>query len=157
MIVADAVVGLLKSGVDGVREHYEGKRKIKQAVVENKIRQAASAQTHNQNWEMHQLTHSGMKDDVLFYAFILLFIWAGFYPEASAKFFVNIEAMPELFVKVFLWLIASVLGVKKIGDYAPSAIKGIKAAFKDKGNLPSVPEVSDDLVDTLVKKVKDKL
>lgn len=157
MVVLDAVFGLAKSGVDGIREHYEGKRKVKQAVIENKIRLAASAQSHNQNWEMRQLDNTGWKDDILFYAFLAMFIWAGFYPDASSKFFTNIEAMPPLFVKVFLWLIASVLGVKKIGEYAPSAIKGIKAAFVEKDIKPVVQEVSDDLISTLVKKVKDEL
>jgi hypothetical protein len=149
MILIDAIFGLAKSGVDGVREHYEGKRKIRQAVVENKVRMASSAQTHNQNWEMRQLDNVGAKDDILFYAFIVLFIWTGFFPEASQEFYKNIEKMPELFVKVFLWLIASVVGVKKIGDYAPAAIGGIKAAL-------SKP-VASELTDDLITKVADKL
>jgi len=130
MLIGGAIVGLLKSGIDGIRENFEGKRKIKQAIVENKIKLAQSEQSYNQDWEMRQLDNAGWKDDVLFYAFIAMFIWTGFYPEAAKEFYANIEIMPPLFVKVFLWLIASVLGVKKIGEYAPGLIKGIKGAFK---------------------------
>jgi len=123
------VLALLRSGVDGFREHLEGKRKIKRAIVDNKARMAESKEGHNQDWEMKQLDNAGYKDDVLFYAFIAMFIWTGFYPEAAREFYKNIEIMPPLFTKVFVALIASVLGLKKFSDYAPAAIKGVREAF----------------------------
>ena len=127
-----AITGLAGSIVDGVKEHHKGKRKVKQAIINNQIRMAQSEQTHNQDWEMKQLDNTGWKDDVLFYAFIALFVWAGFDPEGSGKFFTNLSTLPDWFIKTWFWIVASVLGVKKIGDYAPGLISGITKAFKDK-------------------------
>jgi len=124
------IIGLIKEVVGGVRDHFEGKRKIKRATVNNKIRMAESEQSHNQGWEMLQLENVGWKDDVLFYAFIAMFIWAGFCPEAAGEFFENIKTLPEWFIKTWFWVVASVLGVKKIGDYAPALISGVRAALK---------------------------
>lgn len=127
-----AILEIGKMVVGGVTDHFEGKRAIKKAKVENTIRLMKDAQSHNQAWEMKSLENAGWKDDVLFYAFIALFLWAGFDPVGAGEFFTNIKLMPEWFVKVFLWLVASVIGVKKIGDYAPNMIKGIKEAVRGK-------------------------
>lgn len=124
------IVGLVKTIVGGVKDHYEGKRKVKAAVVENKIRLAQSQQSHNHDWEMRQLDNVGWKDDVLFYAFIAMFVWSGFDPEGARQFFENLKVMPEWFIKTWFWLVASVVGVKKIGDYLPSFANGLKDAFK---------------------------
>ena len=113
-----------------VRDHFASKRKIKEAVTENKIRLATDQQSHNHAWELMQLENVGWKDDVLFYAFILMFVWAGVDPVGSGKFFENLKILPEWFIKTCFWVVASVLGVKKIGDYAPALIAGIKAAVK---------------------------
>ena len=132
--MAIPIIGpLLRLGgsvVDGVNEHYEGKRRLKKAIVDNNIRLAQSEQTHNQSWEMRSLENAGWKDEVLFYSFIAMFVWAGFDPDGAKQFFENLSILPEWFVKTWLWIIASILGVKKIGDYAPSLIKGVKEALK---------------------------
>lgn len=121
---------LLGTLFGGVNDHFKDKRALKKAVIENKIRMAESTMSHNQSWEMKQLENSGWKDDILFYAFIAMFIWAGFDPEGAKEFFTNLNILPEWFIQTWFWLVASVLGVKKIGDYAPGMIKGIKDAVK---------------------------
>lgn len=124
------MISIISAVVGGVVDHFKGKQRLKSAIMENNIRLAQSEQTHNQSWEMKQLENAGWKDDVLFYAFIGMFVWAGFDPDAAVIFFANLEVLPEWFVKIFMWLVASVIGVKKIGDYAPALIKGVKEAVK---------------------------
>ena len=120
------IVGLFKTIIGGFSDHFEGKRKIKQAIVDNKIRLARSAQDHNQEWEMKQLENAGYKDDVLFYAFIAMFVWAGIDSDGARKFFENLEVLPDWFIKIWFAVVASVLGIKKIGDYLPGMISGVK-------------------------------
>lgn len=124
------IFGLLGTIINGVTEHFKNKQKVKAAITENRIRLAADQQSHNHEWEMRQLDNAGWKDDVLFYGFIAMFIWAGFDPEGAKQFFDNLTVLPEWFIKTWLWLVASVIGVKKIGEYAPDAIKAIKDVFK---------------------------
>jgi len=120
------LVGLAKTIIGGVTNHFASKQKLKQALVDNKIRMAQSTQDHNQDWEMKQLDNVGWKDDILFYAFIAMFVWAGFDPEGSKLFFENLSVLPPWFIKTWFWLVASVVGVKKIGDYLPGTIGAVK-------------------------------
>jgi hypothetical protein len=124
------LISPLGEAVGMVRDHFISKRKIKEAITQNKIRMALSTQEHNQTWELMQLENVGWKDDVLFYAFIVMFVWAGFYPEPAKAFFTNLQVLPTWFIKTWFWVVASVLGVKKIGDYAPALIAGVRAAIK---------------------------
>jgi hypothetical protein len=124
------LISPLGEAVGMVRDHFQHKRRLKEAINNNNIRMAESDQTHNQTWELRQLDNVGWKDDVLFYAFIALFVWAGFDPVGSGQFFENLQILPEWFIKTWFWVVASVLGVKKIGDYAPALIAGVKAALK---------------------------
>jgi hypothetical protein len=131
-MIWDGIVKIGELIVGGVKNNFENKQKLKQAIADNKIRLAESAQSHNQDWELRQLANVGWKDDVLFYAFIFMFIWAGFDPVGAAIFFTNLKILPPWFIKTWFWLVASVIGVKKIGDYLPSAIKGITDVVKKK-------------------------
>jgi len=124
------IIGLVGTIIGGIKDHFEGKRKLKQAVTENKIRLAQSQQSHNHEWEMKQLENVGWKDDVLFYGFIAMFVWAGFDPDGARQFFDNLNALPEWFIKTWFWLVASVVGVKKVGDYLPNVVGGIKDIFR---------------------------
>jgi hypothetical protein len=125
------VIGkIISEGFGLIGDHFKSKRELKKAVTENKIRLAQSAQSHNQEWEMKQLDNAGWKDDILFYAFIGLFVWAGFDPDGAARFFANLNVLPDWFIKTWFWLIASILGVKKIGDYVPSLMGAIKDIVK---------------------------
>ncbi|MGE4469347.1 MAG: hypothetical protein AB7D47_04355 [Desulfovibrio sp.] len=128
--IVGAVSGLLSLVVDGVREHFQGKREIRRAVVENKVRLAQSSQEFNQDWEMKQLENTGWKDDVLFYAWLAFFVWSGFDPEGAADVLRAWEALPEWFLQVTFWIVAAVLGVKKIGDYLPGAVRGVRDALR---------------------------
>ena len=124
------LLGLVTTIVGGIKDHFEGKRKVKQAITDNKIRLARSAQDHNQDWEMKQLENAGYKDDILFYAFIAMFVWSGIDPEGAGKFFENLKILPDWFIKIWFAVVASVLGIKKIGDYLPGMISGIKDILK---------------------------
>lgn len=130
MLIFDGIISLATSIVGGIKDSQEDKRKLKRAKTDARINRMHNAQNHDQKWEILQLEQNGWKDDVLFYAFIAMFIWAGFCPEAAHEFFQNLDILPPWFVKTWMWLVASVLGVKKIGDYAPKMIKELKDAIK---------------------------
>lgn len=122
-------MGLLKEVWNVWLDSIRQKRELRQAIHENKVRLALSEQEINKSWEMRQLENIGWKDDILFYFFIGVFVWAGLYPEQASTFFQNIQFLPDWFVKLWFWVIASVLGIKKIGDYAPQFINGMKDLF----------------------------
>ncbi len=125
-----AITALGGTLLNGLTSYFKGKQEIAKAAQENRARQLRSITDNNHEWEMRQLENSGWKDDILFYFFIGLFVWTGFYPEASATFFMNIDTMPDWYKETWMWIVASVVGVKKLGDYAPTLIKGISSAFK---------------------------
>jgi hypothetical protein len=127
--IITAISGLLSLVVEGVREHFKGNQEIRRAVVENKVRLAQSSQEFNQAWEMKQLENAGWKDDVLFYAWLAFFIWSGFDPDGAASVVQSWEALPDWFLQITFWIVAAVLGVKKIGDYLPGAIRGVRDAI----------------------------
>jgi len=131
-MIFDAVAGLANSVIEGFTGHFKRRQKLKAAIVENQIILAQSRESHNQSWEMKQLDNAGWKDDVLFYFFIFTFVWAGFYPEQAKVFFENLNVLPDWYIKIWFWVVASVLGVKKLGDYVPSFIDGMKSAFGKK-------------------------
>lgn len=124
-----AITALGSTLLSGLVSYFKGKQDITKARQENTARQLRDVTANNHIWEMKQLDNSGWKDDILFYFFISLFIWAGFYPEQAQKFFTNVDTMPDWFKQTWMWIVASVVGVKKIGDYMPSLIKGVKEAL----------------------------
>jgi len=124
-----AISALLGSIISGITSTIQGKQRIKQAVIENKVRLAASTQEYNAQWELKALESAGFKDDILFYAFIAMFMWAGFDPDAAKQFFTNLQVLPDWMLKTWMWVVASVIGVKKVGDYLPGTIKGVKDIF----------------------------
>jgi hypothetical protein len=126
------IAGLIGELFGGVKDHFADKRALKKAIVDNKIRLAQNAQSHNQEWEMKQLDNAGWKDDILFYFFIAVFIWAGIDPSGASLFFANLAVLPEWFIKIWFWVVASVLGVKKIGDYVPGVLNAMKDVFTKK-------------------------
>ena len=132
MLIAP-ITSIVNNLVGGVTDHFASKRKLKQAVTENKIRMAESTLSHNQDWEMKQLDNSGWKDDVLFYAIVFFFVYTGINPEHAGEIIKNWEILPDWFITIFGWVVAAVLGVKKIGDYLPMAIRGVKTAINGKG------------------------
>ncbi|WP_229590874.1 hypothetical protein [Pseudodesulfovibrio sediminis] len=124
-----ALVGLISTVVDGVTGHVKQKQELKKAVMENRMRLAKSDQQFNHEWEMKQLENAGWKDDVLFFAWIGFFIWSGVDPTRAAEVIRSWEALPDWFLQVTFWIVAAVLGVKKIGDYLPGAVRGLKDAL----------------------------
>lgn len=128
-----ALLELGNTIISGVTGHFKKKQELKQAVIDNRIKLAQSAQSHNQDWEMRQLENAGWKDEVLFLAVLGVFVWSGIDPDGAAKVFKNWQLLPEWFLRIVGWLVASILGVKKVGDYLPGAIKGVKDALKSRG------------------------
>lgn len=116
--------------ITGITGYFKRKQAIKQAVTDNKIRLAQDQQSHNHAWEMRSLESNGAKDDVLFYAIIGLFVWSAIDPDGARVVFDNWETLPDWLLEITGWLVASVLGVKKIGDYLPGLISGVKNAVK---------------------------
>ncbi|WP_243544724.1 hypothetical protein [Pseudodesulfovibrio tunisiensis] len=131
--IVAAIAGLLTTAVEGVTGHMRQKQEVKQAVMENRMRLARSDREFNHDWEMKQLENAGWKDDVLFFAWIGFFIWSGFCPEAASEVLRAWEALPEWFLRITFWIVAAVLGVKKIGDYLPGAVRGIRGAMHGGG------------------------
>jgi hypothetical protein len=117
--------------VSGISGWIERKQELKAAEHESRVRMLKSEQDHNHEWEMKQLSGAGWKDDVLFYCWIGFFIWSGFDPDGSRAVVENWSALPDWFLEVSFWIIGGVLGVKKLGDYLPQAMRGIKSALKD--------------------------
>lgn len=113
----------------GILDNVKRKQEMKAKTHERKLEMAADKQNHNQDWELKQLENAGWKDDVLFYGIIGMFVWAGIDPDAASVFFKNIQTLPDWFIKIWFWTIASVLGVKKLGDYVPNFIQGVKTIF----------------------------
>ena len=124
-----AVIGLLSTVVDGVTGHVKQKQELKKAVMQNRMRLAQSDQEFNHEWEMKQLENAGWKDDVLFFAWIGFFIWSGVDPDRAGEVIKAWENLPDWFLQVTFWIVAAVLGVKKIGDYLPGALRGLKDAM----------------------------
>ena len=128
--IISGIIGLAGTIINGIKEHVESKQKLKRAKVEARIKRIQTQQNFDHEWEMKQLDQAGWKDDILFYAFIIMFIYAGFYPDKAKDFFENLRVLPDWFVKTWMWIVASVVGVKKIGDYLPGTIKAIKEVWK---------------------------
>lgn len=124
------MISLVGELLGGVVSLFKKKQDLKKAVMDNKIRLAMSEQEYNREWEMKQLDNAGWKDDILFYAIIAMFIWSGFDPDGARVVFENWAVLPEWFIQMTMWLVASVIGVKKIGDYIPGLIGAVKEAVK---------------------------
>ncbi|MDD3311938.1 hypothetical protein [Pseudodesulfovibrio sp.] len=128
LAIIGAMAGFLTTVVEGVTGHMRQKQELKKAVMENRMRLAQSDSEFNHEWEMKQLENAGWKDDVLFFAWIGFFIWSGVDPEGAAEVIRAWENLPDWFLQITFWVVAAVLGVKKIGDYLPSAIRGLRDA-----------------------------
>lgn len=127
--IVSAVAGLATTIVNGVTDHFKDKQELKKAVQQNRMRLAQSDQEFNHEWEMKQLENAGWKDDVLFFAWIGFFVWSGFFPDDAGRVITAWEALPDWFLQITFWIVAAVLGVKKIGDYLPGALRGLKDAL----------------------------
>lgn len=128
--IIGAIAGLLTTVVSGVTDNYKRKQELKKAVMENRMRLAASERECNHEWEMKQLEQAGWKDDVLFYAWLGFFVWSGICPDRARVVIDAWETLPPWFLEITFWIVAAVLGVKKIGDYLPGTIRGVRDAFR---------------------------
>lgn len=127
--IVAAIAGLVSTVVDGVSGHLRQRQELKKAVMENRVRLASSDREFNHEWEMRQLENAGWKDDVLFFAWIGFFVWSGFCPDEAGKVILAWELLPPWFLEITFWIVAAVLGVKKIGDYLPGLARGMRDAM----------------------------
>lgn len=148
--------GLLSSIIGSITNHFENKQKLQDAIVENKLRLAASEQTHNEDWEMKQLENAGWKDDILFYAWIALFVWSAFDPSGSAEVFRNWSYLPDWFVQLSAVIIGSVLGIRKMGDYCPALIRGVKTAWTTATATTNAISEAKQIMDSATSVEEDK-
>lgn len=160
-MIWNLITGIAKTALGGVMDHFEHKRKLKEAKTEAKIQRLQSKQDHKQRWEIMQLENNGWQDDILFYFFIALFILSGVFPEYAQQFFNNLGIMPDWFVKTWMYIVASVVGIKKIGDYGPRMVEGLKRAkgigkaFGDEDSNKGVMGQISDQVSEIVGDVTD--
>lgn len=126
-----AIAELVKTAVGGVSGYFKRKQKIQEAVAENKARLAAAEHSHNATWELRSLENAGWKDEILFVAIISMYVYSAFDPDGAARVFrVWDETIPAWYREITFWLVASVLGVKKIGEYLPGAVSELRKAIK---------------------------
>jgi len=131
--VFGAVSGLLGQGISSVTDIIKRRQDLKNAKAENEARLLRDEQSHNHAWEMNALTNAGWKDEALFLLIMAMWVYSAIDPDGAKVVFDNWkESIPEWYQKITMWLVASILGVKKIGDYLPGAIAGIRSALKNK-------------------------
>jgi len=129
--VISPLLELADSVIDGVVGLLKGKQEIKKASNQHRAKLAESDQTHNQIWELKQLENAGWKDDVLFYAIIAMYVYSAIDPDGAAEVFKRWDELPDWWITITGWMVAAVLGIKKLGDYLPGLIRGIRTAIKN--------------------------
>ena len=152
-MIWSSILKIITIPIKGVAKHISKKQELKNAIIDNKIRLAQSQMDYNADWEMASLINAGWKDDILFYGVIALFVWTGADPEAAAAYFDNLSVLPEWFITIFTWLVASVIGVKKLGDYAPSIIRSIRGKIKQ----PTITNVATDNIKQIGKAINKEI
>lgn len=116
----------------------EGERRVHAAVVENRIRLAESAQTHNQSWEMAALEG---RDNILRRVSFVLWVWPlvwGYFdaPGLQAYFSTLTTVMPEWYVYGFLGVNAAIWGLSTLKD-----VRGAWVRIPDApNNAPGGPQ-----------------
>ena len=136
-VIAKALLGKLP---EELAEYYKDKQKLKQelaltrvkgeiALAEAKAIAEAKKYTHESNWEMKSLDHSGWKDEywtiVLSSPLILIFI--PFFQPYIAQGFIELENVPEWYLVSIGVAIAGAFGVRPIIDYFTRGRGGKKA------------------------------
>ena len=126
--ISEFLAAVVKSGTGIIKRRQD----LKTAKTENEARLLRDEQSHNQAWEMRALTNAGWKDEALFILIMAMWVYSAIDPEGAKVVFENWkEAIPEWYRKITMWLVASIIGVKKIGDYLPGVIVGIKSAMRN--------------------------
>lgn len=110
-VAADIGKGL----VDDYKAGRENKRKIAQAITQNKIRLALDDQANNQAWEMAQIEG---KDKFLrrvsFFMLSAPFMLAIVAPQAVQDYFtVALVSMPEWYKQMYVAVIGCIWGVSE--------------------------------------------
>ena len=130
--ILGAVSELAKTGIQSITGIVKRHQELKAAKTENEARLLRSDQSHNQAWEMRALTNAGWKDEALFILIMAMWVYSAIDPEGAKVIFTNWkESIPEWYQQITMWLVASVIGVKKIADYGPALVAGLKSAFKN--------------------------
>lgn len=107
---------LARGFFDNWKAKQEDARKVAAAVTENRLRLAADAQTHNEEWEMRALEG---RDNFLRRASFVVWsapiIWAAFDPAGVAAYFKEaLGALPSWYVAGYLAISGAVWGLSEL-------------------------------------------
>lgn len=110
---------------DDWKAKREGERAVQAAVVQNRIRLAESAQTHNQAWEMAALEgRDNAMRRVSFVLWVWPLVWGYFDADGLRAYFLTLtEIMPEWYVYGFLGVNAAIWGLSTLKDVRGSFVR----------------------------------
>ena len=98
------------------------------AVINNQARLANDKESHNHEWEMASLKN---KDNSLrwvsFWLFALPVIITVIAPEYGAMIFLNLELVPDWFVRVLVSMIGGIWGIVELKKAVPQIISAWKS------------------------------
>lgn len=108
--------GIGKEFVDIYRAKKERQNRVEEAVTANKVRLAESAQSHNEAWEMAQI--SGQDKNlrrVSFAVWSTPAVWAMFDPVGiQESFSAALAALPEWYVYGYLAMTGAIWGIAEM-------------------------------------------
>ena len=126
--------GLLTTVFGGIKDHLEGKRKLKQAEVNNRARLLEDSQSNNHDWEMANLAD---KDKwmrrISFIMFTWPFLWIYFDPEAAEAYFLILdEQLPEWYKQTYMAMTGGIWGISALKNTLPTVVGGVVNAIRGK-------------------------
>ncbi|WP_302172882.1 hypothetical protein [uncultured Hydrogenophaga sp.] len=108
--------GLLGEFVSDWKAKRQNQRDVERAVTENRVRMAADAQAHNNEWEMRALEGSDRwLRRFSFAAWSAPMVWAAINPTGAAEFFtVALAGLPDWYVGGYLGITGAVWGIAEM-------------------------------------------
>jgi hypothetical protein len=119
--------GLIASLASGAIGLIKGKQELKQAILTNKIRLAASQSEYNHEWEMAQLQDS---DKWLRRAsFVIVFtplIVNTFYPPWANHIFQSMNTLPPWYEQTIFYITAAIWGIHALKNPLATIVSSFK-------------------------------
>lgn len=108
--------GLLAEFVNDWKAKRQNQRDVEKAVTESRIRTAASAQAHAQEWELRALEGGDRwLRRLSFGAWSAPMVWAAIDPTSAAQFFtVALAGLPDWYVGGYLGITGAVWGIAEL-------------------------------------------
>ena len=128
------ITGLFKTALGMGSDHLEGKRKLKQAEVDNTARLLQDEQSNNHDWEMANLQD---KDKwmrrISFAMFTWPFIWIYFDQAGAQTYFVVLEDfLPQWYKQTYMAITGGIWGISALKNTLPGVISGVMNAIRKK-------------------------